>query len=182
MSAHGAHVALLRGINVGGRNRLPMTDLATLFREAGAEEVRTFIQSGNVVFRADASRAARLGAAIAKAMQADRGWSVPIVIRSAAELAAAAKGNPFLKEKVATERLHVGFLLEKPDRAQVAALDPDRSPGDRFAVRGREIFLHLPNGLARTKLTSQYLDTRLGTVVTVRNWNTVTTLLEMTRA
>ena len=173
---------MLRGINVAGKNRLPMTDLAALFKEAGAEEVHTYIQSGNVIFRADAARVARLGAAVAKAMQADFGWSVPIVIRSAAELGATAKGNPFLAEKPAIETLHVGFLLDRPDRAQVAALDPDRSPPDRFVVRGGEIFLHLPNGVARTKLTSQYLDSRLGTVVTVRNWKTVTTLLEMTRA
>ena len=182
MSGHGAHVALLRGINVGGKNRLPMNDLATMFKDAGAQEVRTYIQSGNVIFRADAARIGRLGAAIAKAMQADLGWSVPIVIRSAAELGAAAKGNPFLEEGIAAGTLHVGFLLDRPDRARVAALDPDRSPPDRYVVRGGEIFLHLPNGVARTKLTSQYLDSRLGTVVTVRNWNTVTTLLEMTRA
>jgi uncharacterized protein (DUF1697 family) len=179
---HGAHVALLRGINVGGKNRVTMSDLAAMFKEAGAQEVRTYIQSGNVIFRADAARASRLGASVSKRMQADLGWSVPIVIRSAAELGAAAKGNPFLAEGLPAPTLHVGFLLDRPDRAQVAALDPDRSPPDRFVVRGGEIFLHLPNGVARTKLTSQYLDTRLGTVVTVRNWNTVTTLLEMTRA
>jgi uncharacterized protein (DUF1697 family) len=182
VSGHGAHVALLRGINVGGKNRLPMNDLATMFKDAGAQEVRTYIQSGNVIFRADAARIGRLGTAIAKAMQADLGWSVPIVIRSAAELGAAVKGNPFLEEGIAAGALHVGFLLDRPARARVAALDPERSPPDRYVVRGGEIFLHLPNGVARTKLTSQYLDSRLGTVVTVRNWNTVTTLLEMTRA
>ena len=180
--AAGAHVALLRGVNVGGRNRLPMADLAALFEKAGARQVRTYIQSGNVVFRSDAARAARLGAAVAKAMHADLGWSVPIVVRSAAALAAAAKENPFLEEKAALETLHVGFLLDRPERARVAALEPDRSPPDRFVVRGDTIYLHLPNGMARTKLTSQYLDARLGTVVTVRNWNTVTTLLEMLAA
>ncbi|HKQ97367.1 MAG TPA: DUF1697 domain-containing protein [Candidatus Polarisedimenticolia bacterium] len=181
MSGHGAHVALLRGINVGGKNRLPMNDLATMFKDAGAADVRTYIQSGNVIFRADAARALRLGAAVGKAMQAELGWSVPIVVRSAAALGATAKGNPFLAEKVPLQSLHVGFLLARPDRTRVAALDPDRSPPDRFVVRGDTLYLHLPNGVARTKLTSQYLDSRLGTVVTVRNWNTVTTLLEMTR-
>ena len=89
--------------------------------------------------------------------------------------------NPFLKPGVDTKTLHVGFLMNKPDKAGVDALDPDRSPPDEFRVRGGEVYLRLPNGMARTKLTSQYFDSRLKTTITARNWATVTKLIEMAR-
>ena len=176
-----AHVALLRGINVGGKNSLPMKELAAMFAEAGCEDVRTYIQSGNVVFRAAADVAARVPAQVAEAIKERRGLRVPVVTRTAAELRAVRDHNPFLKDGADTVALHVMFLDEEPSKERVAKLDPDRSPGDTYALRGREIYLHCPNGLARTKLTNDYFDRALGTTSTVRNWNTVQRLLEMTQ-
>jgi uncharacterized protein (DUF1697 family) len=173
----GAHVALLRGINVGGKNMLPMTELARLFEAAGATSVETYIQSGNVVFRASKVEGlvAKVEAQIAKRF----GFEVPVVLRSAAELAAVVDRNPFLRAGVDADLLHVAFLAGAPDAKLAAALDPNRSPGDAFDVRGREIFLHLPGGVARSKLTNAWFDSKLGTTTTIRNWRTVLKLLEM---
>jgi uncharacterized protein (DUF1697 family) len=174
------HVALLRGINVGGKNKVPMKSLASLFADAGCIDVETYIQSGNVVFGAPSSVAKRLPRAIAAAIADQFGYRVVVVIRSAAELADVAANNPFLKQGVDTETLHVAFLTGVPDAKRVAELDGSRSPGDSFEVRGQHIYLWLPNGVARTKLTNDYFDRTLKTTSTLRNWNTVQKLLEMT--
>jgi uncharacterized protein (DUF1697 family) len=173
------HVALLRGVNVGGHNRLPMRDLAELFRDAGCADVRTYIQSGNVVFAASATLARRVPAVVAAAIKDRFGFDSPIVIRTAAELANLLRQNPFLKAGVDPATLHVAFLRDRPDKARIGSLDPRVSPPDEFRLSGREIYLHCPNGVARSKLTAPYFDTRLKTVSTARNWRTVLTLLEM---
>jgi len=174
------HVALLRGINVGGKNRLPMKSLSALFTDARCTDVQTYVQSGNVTFGATPSLARRIPAVIENAIADQFGLRVPIVTRTAAELHAAAKGNPFVSDETDTGTLHVAFLAAEPTPAQVAALDPDRSPPVEFAVRGREIYLRLPNGVARSKLTNAYFDSRLGTTSTLRNWRTVLKLVELT--
>jgi uncharacterized protein (DUF1697 family) len=173
------HVALLRGINVGGKNKLPMKDLACLFEDAGCREVRTYIQSGNVVFQAPPRVADTLAGRIADAIERRFGFRAPVVLRGAAELAAVARSNPFLARGGDADRLHVMFLASAPTKAQVGALDPQRSPPDEFVVRGREVYLSLPNGAARTKLTNAWFDAKLGTVSTGRNWRTVLQLAEM---
>lgn len=178
------HVALLRGINVGGRNRLAMDALVELFRALGCDEVRTYIQSGNVVFRATQARAASLADELARSIEREHGLTVPVVLRTARELADVARANPFLGAGGATpeEFLHVAFLAEAPGARALATLDPRRSPPDRFDVRGREIYLSCPNGMARTKLTNAYFDARLATTSTLRNWRTVRQLVELARA
>jgi uncharacterized protein (DUF1697 family) len=171
-------VALLRGVNVGGKNRVPMAALAKLFTSAGCENVRTFIQSGNVVFDAKPAVFARLPDALERSFATAFGFPTPIVMRSARELAAVVAANPY---KGHEDSLHVTFLAARPKPAAIATLDPSRSPGDEFAVVGREIFLHCPNGIGRTKLSNDYFDRKLATTGTVRNWRTVTKLLELTR-
>jgi uncharacterized protein (DUF1697 family) len=170
------HVALLRGLNVGSANRIKMPALIDLFTRAGGREVRTFIQSGNVLFTASDAAAKKVPAAVAKLLAAEFKITSPVVLRSAAQLAAAVKANPFLAQGAALESLHVGFLAEEPGAG--VALDPDRSPGDHFALLGRELYLHLPNGLGKSKLTNAWFDSKLKTISTFRNWNTV---LELTR-
>jgi len=174
-----AHVALLRGINLGKR-RIPMPELAEIFADAGCVDVRTYIASGNVVYRAGAKLAARIPDLVGSAIAGGYGFECPVVIRSAAELDAVVLGNPFAKEAAKEPKsVHVTFLRDRPARGKVAALDPDRSPPDTFVVEGREVYLHLPNGAADTKLTNAWLDSTLGTVSTGRNWRTVLKLQEM---
>ncbi|HJN45881.1 MAG: DUF1697 domain-containing protein [Vicinamibacterales bacterium] len=173
------HIALLRGINVGGQNRLSMADLVRLFDEAGAERVRTYIQSGNVVFDAPANRAGRVATTVSSAIASQIGLEVPIVTRTATDLSRIVGASPFAKTGDDPTLLHVGFLAGRPAAAASAALDPDRSPPDECVLQGRELYLHCPNGMARTKFTNAYLDRTLGTVTTIRNWRTTLKLLEM---
>src|SRR5271170_4668244 len=153
MKASSKHCALLRGVNVGGKNMLPMKELAAMFVKAGCGDVTTYIQSGNVVFSAEDKVVAGLGGGIAKRVEERFGIRVPVVLRTAAEIDAAIRGNPFLKAGASEEMLHVSFLADLPDTAMIAGLDAGRSTPDEFAVVGREIYLQLPNGAARTKLT-----------------------------
>ena len=176
------HAALLRGINVGGKNKVSMGPLAEVFTGAGCAEVQTYIQSGNVVFLAAPASAKRMPSLVSQRIRERFGFEVPVVIRTAEELGRVASNNPFLRSGVDTSSLSVGFLADAPDARRIAALDPNRSAGDAFQVVGRHVYLHLPNGVARTKLTNRYFDAALATVSTFRNWRTVLKLVEMTEA
>ena len=171
------HLALLRGINVGGKNPLPMKELARIFEGAGCAKVRTYIQSGNVIF--DAPKGAKVGEAVTRGIEKKFGYRIPVILRTAGELEATIRGNPFLTAEADTRWLHVYFLGDRPSETCRASLDAKRSTPDAFEVRGREIYLHLPNGMGRTKLTNAYFDSKLSTVCTARNWATVLKLAEM---
>jgi uncharacterized protein (DUF1697 family) len=175
----GTFVALLRGINVGGKNMLPMKDLTAIFERAGCVAVRHYIQSGNVVFGATPRQSASIARVVAERIEKDHGLKVPVVVRTALEIAAVARGNPYLRRASDPKHLHVMFLAQEPEKKRASALDPQRSPPDAFELRGREVFLLLPNGAARTKLTNAYFDSTLATTSTGRNWNTVLKLAEM---
>jgi uncharacterized protein (DUF1697 family) len=174
-----AYLALLRGINVGGKNKLPMRELLQIFTESGCENVKSYIQSGNVVFDAVPGVSAGLPDLIATRIVDRFGYKTPVVLRTAPEVGRILGDNPFLRAGAADDELHVYFLADLPDPRRVDQLDPDRSPPDTFAMRGREIYLRLPNGMARTKLTNAYFDSKLATTSTARNWRTVTKLFEL---
>jgi uncharacterized protein (DUF1697 family) len=180
-STAATHVALLRGINVGGKNRIVMSALVAAFEDAGCSDVRTYVQSGNVVFRAPARTAARLPREIAAHLAEHHGLTVPVVLRTVAELEGVARANPFLARGVDAALLHVAFLAAQPAKAAVAGLDPRRSPPDELVVAGREVYLHLPNGVARSRLTNAWLDAQLATISTLRNWRTVGELVALAR-
>ena len=174
MASRQTFAALLRGINVGGTNKLPMRELEGLFGSLGHEQVATYIQSGNVVFRSAGSDAKRVAAAIESAVAEQFGLDVRVLLRTHAELEAVRSACPY------DESVHVVFLESAPSAAEIKALDPDRSPGDSFAVAGREIYLSLPAGAGRSKLTLSWFERRLGIAGTQRNWNTLLKLIEMT--
>ncbi len=174
------YIALLRGINVGGKNKLPMAALAALFAEAGCADVQTYIQSGNVVFQAPPEIAATLPAQVSALIAERFGLRVPVVLRTAEQLAETFRTNPFLAQGLPAETLHVLFLAQPPSPEKATGLDPNRSAPDAFIVQGRDIYLYLPNGVADTKLTNAYFDAKLATVSTSRNWKTVTKLLQLT--
>ncbi len=159
-----------------------MRDLVRLFEAGGAEEVRTYVQSGNVVFRAGVKAAKGMAARIRGAIADEYDYDVPVLLRTAQAWSRVVESNPFLEQGCELAHLHVAFLEDKPTRAGAAALDPERSPGDEFRVLGKEVFLHLPNGVARSKLTGTYLEGKLGTTVTARNWRTVTRLQGLAQA
>ena len=175
------YVALLRGVNVGGRNKLPMADLRDIFAAAGCTAVQTYIQSGNVVFEAAQDLAERVPEIVTGTIRRRFGYETAVVLRSSEELRQVVASNPF--DTSGDPRfLQVAFLEDTPGAEAVSRLDPDRSPPDAFAVRGRNVHLHYPNGVARSKLTNEYLATQLQTASTMRNWRTVLKLLEMVDA
>ena len=175
------HVALLRGINVGGKNKLPMAELREIFTAAGFGTVKTYIQSGNVVFEASQDLAERAPAIVTEAIRQQFGYETAVVVRSGEELRQVAASNPF--DTSGDPRfLQVAFLEAAPGAEAVSRLDPQRSPPDAFEVRGRHVYLNYPNGVAGSKLTNEYLASRLRTASTMRNWRTVLTLLKMVDA
>jgi uncharacterized protein (DUF1697 family) len=163
-------IALLRGVNVGGR-KLPMADLREAFEELGHENVRTYIQSGNVVFDAKGS-GARIRTALERTIDKTFGLDVTVLLRTPAELAKVVSRNPYGADA------YVTFLDAVPDRKHVAALDPTRFAPDEFRVIGREVFMRCPNGYGRTKINNTFFEKKLATRATTRNWRTVETLLE----
>jgi uncharacterized protein (DUF1697 family) len=172
-------VALLRGVNVGGRNEVPMADLRSALSALGLGDVVTYIQSGNVVFRAPAPDPASLAVAIESCVEETFGLLARAVLRTRDELLTVVAANPFLERGADPSTFHVLFLDRTPAPSAVAELDPGRSPPDEYEVRGREIYLHLPNGMGRTKLSGDYFERRLGVAATARNWKTVLKLVEL---
>lgn len=170
-------IALLRGINVGGHHKVPMAELRALLAEIGCTDVKTYIQSGNAVF--DAPDRPDLEAALAAGMTERFGFSVPVVLRSAEELVEIYANNPFPTDGVDPRWLHVGFLSAEPEAARVAELDPDHWAPDRFRIVGSNLYLHYPNGTARSKMNTTWFDRRLGVTMTMRNWRTVGKLVAL---
>jgi uncharacterized protein (DUF1697 family) len=178
-------IALLRGINVGGRNRLPMTELRALHERLGHEDVRTHLQTGNVVFRAREDDEQALARTLVTALDADLAITCTVILRSPAELAAVVAANPFA-DRIAGARgaatdaqakaLHVTFLDAPAARDAFADLDPASHAPDELVASGREVYLWCPGGYGRTKLTTTFLERRAGCAATDRNWNTVSAL------
>ena len=158
-----------------------MADLRALFSSLGFEDVATYIQSGNVVFRSPTADEDAVVARLEREIAGAFAVSPSVLLRTPAEFEAIAASNPFLSRKADLSKLHVVFLDRDPPTTAAAELDPERSPPDEFALEGRELYLHLPNGAGRSKLTLDYLERVLGVRGTQRNWNTLLRLLELAR-
>jgi uncharacterized protein (DUF1697 family) len=156
-----------------------MKDLVAIFETAGCTHVRTYVQSGNVVFDATPRIAATIGERVRVAIKERFGHAPFTIVRTGDELTAAIAANPFLARGADFSRLQVMFLDDEPTAERVASLDPDRSPGDEFVLIGREVFLYQPAGIAESKLTNAYFDARLKTTTTSRNWRTVLALADL---
>jgi uncharacterized protein (DUF1697 family) len=169
------YVALLRGVNVGG-HKVPMTALRALFDELGHTDVRTYIQSGNVVFGAKTGTPARIRSTIQKDLLGEFGFDITVLLRTPAELAKVIKRNPFSKDP------YVTFLDDAPARKLVQAIDPAPFAPDEFAVDGHEVFVRCPNGYGRTNINNTFFESKLATTATTRNIKTVATLHEWATA
>lgn len=172
------YVALLRNINVGGHPKLAMADLRKAVENLGYEDVRTYIQTGNIVLTAAQTTPAEIGAALEKLISAEFGVTSTAIVRSASEMASVAGANPFEKVAQSPSHLHVTFLAGTPER-DAGELDSARGAGEQFELNGQELYLHCPNGYGRTKLNTGLVEKRLGVRATTRNWNSVTTLAAM---
>jgi len=169
-------VVLLRGINVGGHHSLPMRDLREILESLGCENVRTYIQSGNVVLSADSPPD---GAAISAAVEKRFGFSPRALVISGASFEAVAEGNPYKDEVAEPKHLHILFL-SKESTAELDALEARKGPNERYSLTADAFFLHAPDGIGRSKLAAD-AERLLGVEATGRNLNTVRKLLEMLR-
>jgi uncharacterized protein (DUF1697 family) len=172
------YIAMLRGVNVGGKS-LKMDALRAMFEALGFPGARTYVQSGNVVFKATGA-AGPLAKRIADRIQKDFGLEVPVMLRTAQELAKVTRANPFLKEKgIDLTKLHVTFLTDPPTKAGIAKMEGLPAGPDRARVLGREVYLHCPKGYGISKLSNNALEKAFGIRATTRNWNSVNQLLVM---
>jgi uncharacterized protein (DUF1697 family) len=172
-------VALLRGINLGARNRIPMAGLKAAFEDFGAEEVRTHIVSGNVVFTHKRTGRAALAQDLQKAIADAFGVDTPVILRTFQELRATAARTPFGDDNTHT---YVTFLVKEPSAAAARATKELAAGDDRIELIGADMFLHLPNGLAKASISFPKVEKAIGVPGTNRNFRTVTKLAEMTRA
>jgi len=171
-------IAFLRGINVGGNNKLPMKDLLALLTPAGFPDVKSYIQSGNLIFRSATSTAPQLAKRISAAVLAKRGFQPHVLVLNVRELARAVASNPFPDAEADPRSLHLYFLAESPTRPDVAALNRIKSKAESFAIDGKVFYLHAPEGIGRSKLAAQ-AEKLIGVEATARNWRTVSKVLEM---
>ena len=180
MDAENTFVALLRGVNVGGRKKIAMAELRLLFSSLGFEDVVAYIQSGNVVFSSPHGDRDHISATIEGEITAAFGMDPAVLLRTPTELEEIVKCSPY-RARADSSKVHVVFLERTPAASAAAELDPGRSPPDEFTLRGREVYLYLPNGAGRSKLTIDYFERRLGVRATARNWNTLLNLLDLCR-
>lgn len=174
------YIALFRGINVGGKHLLPMKELALLLEDLGCNGVRTYIQSGNVVFRHRAA-APSLSGKIRRAVAAAKGFEPEVLLLAVEHVAAAAAGNPLPEGERDPAKLHLFFLGAKPSRPDLEAIERLRSGSERWALAGEVFYLHAPEGIGRSKLAAR-AERALGVPTTARNWRTVQKLIELARS
>lgn len=170
-------IALLRGINVGRNKRISMTNLRDMMLSLGYTDVRTHLQSGNVIFTAAERKPAVLEQQITAAIKRGAGMDVAVLVRSATDLGAVVDANPFAARGVNTDELHATFLASAPPAAKLTAVDSAACAPDEFAVGQRVIYLRLPNGVMGMRLPDW--GKLLGQVTTTRNWNTTTRLRDL---
>jgi uncharacterized protein (DUF1697 family) len=172
------YVAFLRGINLGPKRRVSMQQLRATIEEAGYEDVRTLLQSGNVVVTSTAEPA-KLERDLATTLRDAFGLDIAVVVRTRDELADVIARDPFGDEADDPSLYQVSFLSAEPDRARIEELERAAVAPERVAVSGREVFAWHPRGVGRSELAKLITDRRLGVEVTARNWRTVTRLLEL---
>jgi uncharacterized protein (DUF1697 family) len=174
-------ISILRGINVSGQKKILMADLKVLYENLKFKDVRTYIQSGNVIFKSneplsDIEFEKKIEDQIFKKYD----FHVPVIIRSEDEIRKIISANPFLKEKnIEQKKLHVTFLSNIPDKENVESIEKmDFSP-DKFMISGKEVYLYVPNGYGETKISNTFFEKKLKVKATTRNWNTVNKLSEL---
>jgi uncharacterized protein (DUF1697 family) len=172
-------IALLRGINLGPRNKIAMADLRELLEGLGHGDVRTHILSGNAIFTSTRRSPARIATDIERAIEERFGLDIAVLVRTRDELAAAIDANPFPGAKGEPSHCFALFLSENPDRGKLDAIDPATYKPDEFRLGDRVIYTWLPNGLQGSKVFAVLSDKRLGVTTTNRSWNTTTKLLEL---
>lgn len=171
-------VALFRGINVGGNNILPMKELVAALENVGCQEVETYIQSGNTVFRSEETDASLLSNRIGAAIKESHSFEPRILVLGSGEVERVVGSNPFPEAESEPKSLHVYFLSSSPERPDLEALEGIKGDRERFVLEGDVFYLYAPDGVGKSKLAAK-AEKLLGVSATARNWRTVRKLLAM---
>lgn len=172
------YISILRGINVGGQRKVPMTVLKSLYEELKFKDIISYIQSGNIIFQTNQNITEQiLAAKIHKKISEKFNFDVPVIVRTIQEMESIIAKNPFLKmQNIDLEKLHVTFLEEVPGQNDLQNIEKyDYSP-DKFIIINKEIFLYCPGGYGKTKLSNNFFENKLKLRATTRNWKTVNKL------
>jgi uncharacterized protein (DUF1697 family) len=165
-------IALFRGINVGGRNILPMKELVVLLKNLGLQSVKTYIQSGNAVFRCEPEQSVGLSTRIKSAVSERYGFEPEVLLLSLAELEEVVAANPFKEAESDPKTLHFYFLEARPESPDMDTLNSLKQDSERFSLTPSVFYLHAPNGIGRSKLAAK-VEKPLGVAATARNWRSV---------
>ncbi|MDA4136244.1 MAG: DUF1697 domain-containing protein [Thaumarchaeota archaeon] len=171
------YVSMLRGINVSGQKRVMMGDLRRSYDSLGFQDARTYVQSGNVVFRHPGSDALKVGGEIERGLKRSFGFDVLVFVRTRDELQDLVENTPFSGKD--ESKLHVTFLSERPAGFPVEEMRRIKEKEEEFSARAREVYLLCPNGYGKTKLSNNFFERKLKVSATTRNWRTVNALLSM---
>ncbi|MFT6202422.1 MAG: hypothetical protein ACI9V1_000410 [Spirosomataceae bacterium] len=174
------HIAILRGINVGGKRKILIADLRNMLSELGFSNVNTYAQSGNVVFEYKSHKNSELATKITNQIHDKYGFDVPVIVITTAEFAEDFRSNPFV-EKAEIGQLHLTFLSEEPTDEKLTGINLLAHPPDEFRIIGKGVYLKCVNKYHQTKLSNNFFEKKLGVFATTRNWETVTKLVEMTK-
>jgi uncharacterized protein (DUF1697 family) len=172
------YIALFRGINVGGNNSLPMKELVALLEDIGARQVRTYIQSGNAVFRSKETDPSRLARQLSSEIKKRRGFEPHILVLDLAALDMAIAENPFPEAEAVPSSLHLGFLASVPRNPDLEKLNRIKKESERFHLSDKVFYLHAPEGVGRSRLAAS-AEKLLGVPMTDRNWRTVCKVREL---
>jgi uncharacterized protein (DUF1697 family) len=176
-------ISILRGINVSGKHLIKMTDLLALYHSLGFKEVKSYIQSGNLVFRSESTNPELLENVIQKKMESSYSFLVPVIVLKVAELKKILQQNPFLKDAEKDPAFfHICFFHKKPDPEKLNVLRLHPYGSDQWFVKDRVMYLYCANGYGNTKLSNNFLEKKLQVNATTRNWKTSNKLLEMAEA
>ena len=171
------YIALLRGINVGGHKKIKMMDLQASFKELGFDKVRSYLQSGNIIFESSDSHCPSVIKKVKDKLLEDFGFSIPLLVKTPGDLNKIINNNPFLKKRgIDSAKLHVSFLSESPLNGALKELNDIETGKDIFHCLRTEIYLYCPDGYGRTKLSNNFLEKVLSVEATTRNWKTVNEL------
>jgi uncharacterized protein (DUF1697 family) len=176
------YVALLRGINVSGNKNIRMQELITIFKSLGFKDVKTYVQSGNVIFNSTKKNKNELRSIILEKIEHVFGFPITVLLRTLHELQRIIAINPFLKDKnVDTGKLHITFLSDTPSESALNQVKEMHDKQDEFVISAQEIYLHCPKGYGRTRFSNNYFEKKLGVTATTRNWKTVIQLVEIAK-
>lgn len=176
------YVSMLRAVNVGGTSRIKMDALRAVYESIGFKDVRTLLQSGNVVFRSAIADRQQLVKRIRQEIERQLELEVEVILRTLAEIASIVERGPVLSPRADSAKLHVMFLSDVPDAAAQAALAKWHKGPEMLEMRGPEIYLYYPEGVGRSKLSGAVIESKLNTSGTARNWNTLQKVLDTARA